>query len=123
MMVLRNTQPDLLAYLIYMVQRLLYMKSILRPTGSIFLHCDQTASHYLKVMMDGIFGHDNFRNEIIWKRQSAHSDAKSKFSAVSDAILFYAASKRSTRPIRTTIQITSTSSTASTPATGAGATA
>ncbi len=96
MQALRNTQPELLAYLIYMVQRLLYMKSILRPTGSIFLHCDQTASHYIKVMMDGIFGHDNFRNEIIWKRQSAHSDAKSKFSAVSDAILFYAAGKAST---------------------------
>jgi len=90
---LKNSQPELLAYLIYMVQRLLYMKTILRPTGSIFLHCDQTASHYIKVMMDGIFGHDNFRNEIVWKRQSAHSDARSKFSAVSDAILFYAASK------------------------------
>ena len=95
MQALRNTQPELLAYLIYMVQRLLYMKSILRPTGSIFLHCDQTASHYIKVMMDGIFGHENFRNEIIWKRQSAHSDAKSKFAAVSDSILFYAASRSS----------------------------
>lgn len=93
MQALRKTQPELLAYLIYMVQRLLHMKSILRPTGSIVLHCDQTASHYIKVMMDGIFGHDNFRNEIIWKRQSAHSDAKSKFSAVSDVLLFYAASR------------------------------
>lgn len=90
---LRNTQPELLAYLIYMVQRLLYMKTILRPTGSIYLHCDPTASHYIKVMMDGIFGHDNFRNEIIWKRQSAHSDAKKQFPAVSDTILFYGASK------------------------------
>ena len=60
---LRHTQPHLLAYLIYMVQRLLHMKSILRPTGSIYLHCDPTASHYIKVMMDGIFGHKNFRNE------------------------------------------------------------
>lgn len=90
---LKRAQPALLAYLIYMVQRLLYMKSILRPTGSIYLHCDPTASHYIKVMMDGIFGHDNFRNEIVWKRQSAHSDARSKFSSVSDVILFYAASK------------------------------
>ena len=65
---LRHTQPHLLAYLIYMVQRLLHMKSILRPTGSIYLHCDPTASHYIKVMMDGIFGHENFQNEIIWKR-------------------------------------------------------
>ena len=51
-----------------MVQRLLFMKSLLRPTGSIYLHCDPTASHYIKVMMDGIFGHQNFRNEIVWKR-------------------------------------------------------
>ncbi|MFT0861253.1 DNA methyltransferase [Ancylobacter sp. G4_0304] len=93
MQALRNTQPALLAYLIYMVQRMLHMKSILRPTGSIYLHCDPSASHYIKVMMDGIFGHDNFRNEIVWKRQSAHSDAKSKFAAVSDVILFYGASK------------------------------
>lgn len=93
MTALRNTQPELLAYLIYMVQRLLYMKGLLRPTGSIFLHCDSSASHYIKVMMDGIFGHDNFRNEIIWKRQSAHSDAKSKFATVTDIILYYAAGK------------------------------
>ena len=63
---LRRTQPNLLAYLSYMVQRLLVMKTILKPTGSIYLHCDPTASHYIKVMMDGIFGHKNFRNEIIW---------------------------------------------------------
>jgi adenine specific DNA methylase Mod len=72
MQALRTSQPHLLAYLIFMVQRLLYMKSILRPTGSIYLHCDPTASHYIKVMMDGIFGHENFRNEIIWKRTGAH---------------------------------------------------
>ena len=93
---LRNTQPRLLAYLSYMTERLLPLRTIVKPTGSIFLHCDQTASHYIKVMMDGIFGHENFRNEIIWKRQSAHSDAKTKFSAVSDSILFYAASKAAT---------------------------
>ena len=55
----RYTQPRLLAYLSYMVQRLLQMKSILKSTGPIFLHCDPTASHYMK---DGIFGHDYFRN-------------------------------------------------------------
>lgn len=85
---LRNTQPQLLAYMIYMVERLLYMKSILRPTGSIYLHCDPSASHYIKVMMDGIFGHQNFRNEIIWKRTSAHSGAK-RYGPVHDVILFY----------------------------------
>jgi DNA modification methylase len=91
MQALRNTQPHLLAYLIYMVQRLLYMKSILRPTGAIYLHCDPTASHYIKVMMDSIFGHENFRNEISWKRTSAHSSAK-RWGPVHDTILFYTAS-------------------------------
>jgi DNA modification methylase len=85
---LRHTQPHLLAYLIYMVQRLLHMKSILRPTGSIYLHCDPTASHYIKVMMDGIFGHKNFQNEIIWKRTSAHNSAR-RWGPVHDVILMY----------------------------------
>jgi site-specific DNA-methyltransferase (adenine-specific) len=63
---LRHTQPRLLAYLIYMTYRLFEMRRILKPTGSIYLHCDPTASHYIKVIMDGVFGHSNFRNEIIW---------------------------------------------------------
>ncbi|MDE2463668.1 MAG: site-specific DNA-methyltransferase [Alphaproteobacteria bacterium] len=95
MQALRNTQPHLLAYLIFMVQRLLHMKSLLRPTGSIYLHCDPTASHYIKVMMDGIFGHENFRNEIIWKRTSAHNSAK-RWGPVHDVILFYTASDKYT---------------------------
>ena len=85
---LRGTNPRLLAYLSYMVERLAYMKPILKPTGSIYLHCDPTASHYLKVLMDGIFGHTNFRNEITWKRTSGHSDAGT-LGAVHDTILFY----------------------------------
>jgi DNA modification methylase len=92
---LRHTQPHLLAYLIYMVQRLLHMKSILRPTGSIYLHCDPTASHYIKVMMDGIFGHKNFRNEIIWKRTGAHGRAK-RWGPIHDTILFYTVSEKYT---------------------------
>lgn len=95
MQALRTTQPHLLAYLIFMVQRLLYMKSLLRPTGSIYLHCDPTASHYIKVMMDGIFGHENFQNEIIWKRTSAHSSAK-RYGPVHDVILFYTAGSKFT---------------------------
>lgn len=91
MRALEHTQPHLLAYLIYMVQRLLYMKSILRPTGSIYLHCDPTASHYIKVMMDGIFGHNNFRNEIIWRRTGAHNKSV-RWGPVHDVILFYTAS-------------------------------
>lgn len=95
MQALRHTQPHLLAYLIFMMQRLLHMKSILRPTGSIYLHCDPTASHYIKVMMDGIFGHENFRNELIWKRTSAHSSAR-RYGPVHDVILFYTASNNYT---------------------------
>jgi len=95
MQALRTTQPHLLAYLIFMVQRLLHMKSILRPTGSIYLHCDPTASHYIKVMMDGIFGHKNFRNEIIWQRTGAHGRAR-KWGPIHDVILFYTASDQYT---------------------------
>ncbi|SRR5579871_182827 len=92
---LKNTQPQLLAYLIYMVRRLLQMSVILKRTGSIYLHCDPTASHYIKVMMDAIFGHGNFRNEIIWKRTSSHSSAK-RFGPVHDVILFYTKSDKYT---------------------------
>lgn len=92
---LQGNQTSLLAYLYYMVERLLWMKPILKDTGSIYLHCDPTASHYIKVMMDGIFGHQNFRNEIVWKRTSAHNDSK-KWGAVHDTILFYSKSSRFT---------------------------
>lgn len=92
---LKNTQPELLAYLIYMTQRLLYMKSLLRPTGSIYLHCDPTASHYIKIMMDAIFGHQNFRNEIVWKRTGSHGGSK-RWGPVHDTILFYSRSEKYT---------------------------
>lgn len=90
---LKKTQPALLAYLSYMTERLLPMRSILKPSGSIYLHCDPTASHYIKVMMDAIFGHKNFRNEIIWQRNDGRakgSQHKSKkFGSNTDTILFY----------------------------------
>ena len=85
---LRKTQPSLLAYLSYMVQRLAYMKGLLKPTGSIYLHCDPTASHYIKVMMDGIFGHRNFRNEITWQRTESHNTAD-RYGNIADTLLFY----------------------------------
>jgi len=91
MVALKNTQPQLLAYLVYMVQRLLLMKTLLRPTGSIYLHCDPTASHYIKIMMDAIFHHTNFRNEIVWKRTGSHGGSK-RWGPVHDTILFYSAS-------------------------------
>ncbi|HTU11631.1 MAG TPA: DNA methyltransferase [Allosphingosinicella sp.] len=92
---LRKARPHLLAYLTFMVQRLLHMKTILRPTGSIYLHCDPAASHYIKVMMDGIFGHQNFRNELIWKRTGAHGRAK-RWGPIHDTILFYTKSDKYT---------------------------
>ena len=92
---LRHTQPKLMAYLVYMVQRLLHMRPLLRPTGSIYLHCDPTASHYIKVMMDAIFGHDNFVSEIIWKRTSAHSKAN-RPGPVHDVLLMYRRGRRFT---------------------------
>ena len=92
---LRHTQPGLLAYLTYMVERLIWMKGLLKPTGSIYLHCDPTASHYIKVMLDGIFGHKNFRSEIVWKRTSAHNRAK-RWGPVHDIILFYSRSGKYT---------------------------
>ncbi len=85
---------DMMAYLAMMAVRLIELHRVLKPTGSLYLHCDPTASHYLKILLDAVFGAENFRNEIVWKRQPAHSDAKHKFSDVSDTILFYAKSKR-----------------------------
>ena len=90
---------DMMAYLAMMAPRLLELKRVLKPSGSIYLHCDPTASHYLKMLMDSIFGATNFRNEIIWKRTSAHSDSKQgsrHFGRVTDTIFFYAASEVNT---------------------------
>ena len=94
---LRTTigEGGMLAYLSYMGERLAEMPRLLKPTGSIYLHCDPTASHYIKVMMDGIFGHQNFQNDIIWKRTSAHSSAK-RCGPVHDTILFYSVSDKFT---------------------------
>lgn len=61
---------------------------MLKPTGSLYLHCDPPASHYLKIVLDGVFGKENFRNEAIWKRTTAHSSAK-KFAPVHDTILSF----------------------------------
>ena len=96
---LRDTNPRLLAYLSYMVQRLLQMKTILKPTGSLYLHCDPTASHYIKVMLDAIFGHANFRNEIVWQRDVPGKGGKrrsSQWPRNHDTILFYSQGKTTT---------------------------
>jgi site-specific DNA-methyltransferase (adenine-specific) len=90
---LRKSQPKLLAYLLYMTERLLVMKTLLKPTGSIYLHCDPTASHYIKIIMDGVFGHDNFRNEIIWCYKGVGGRATNYYEKKHDVIFFYSKSK------------------------------
>jgi DNA modification methylase len=94
---------DMMAYLVMMAARLVELRRVLKQTGSIYLHCDSTASHYLRLLMDAVFGPDNYRNEIIWKRASAHSDAKQgarHFGRITDTLLFYSRSDRSVfRPV------------------------
>jgi DNA modification methylase len=79
---------DMMAYLTMMSSRLVELRRVLKPTGSLYLHCDPTASHYLKLLCDAILGKDNFRSEIIWKRTSSHNSAK-RFAPVHDVILMY----------------------------------
>ena len=62
---------QMMAYLVMMAARLVELHRVLKPTGSLYLHCDPTASHYLKILLDMVFGAENFRNEIIWKRRIA----------------------------------------------------
>lgn len=88
---------DMLAYLTMMVPRLIELRRVLKFDGSIYLHCDPTASHYLKLLMDAVFGEENFRNEIIWKRTpfSGSSKAKAKQLPRShDTLLFYSKSNK-----------------------------
>lgn len=83
---------DMMAYLAMMAPRLIELHRVLKVTGSIYLHCDPTASHYLKVLMDGIFGPQNLRNEIVWKRTSSHSNAARRFGDQNDTLLYYSKS-------------------------------
>ena len=81
-------QNDMMAYLTMMAQRMVELHRVLKPTGSIYLHCDPTASHYLKLLMDAIFGPANFRREIIWQRSRSHGGASS-YNSVHDTIFYY----------------------------------
>lgn len=91
---------SLSAYLVMMAPRLVELHRVLKPTGSLYLHCDPTASHYLKVLLDIVFGLANFRNEIIWKRSDAKGDASGQgarhFGRVNDTLLFFAKSPSAT---------------------------
>jgi site-specific DNA-methyltransferase (adenine-specific) len=85
-------RSDMFAYLVMMAPRLVELRRVLKPTGSLYLHCDPTASHYLKLLLDAVFGPTMFRSEIIWKRQTAHSDTKQGrklHGRIHDTILFY----------------------------------
>ncbi len=85
-------ENPMMAYLVMMAARLVELHRVLKPTGSLYLHCDPTASHYLKIVLDTIFGVRYFRNEVVWKRSDAHNDGKQgakQYGRVHDVLLFY----------------------------------
>ncbi|HEX8444842.1 MAG TPA: DNA methyltransferase [Allosphingosinicella sp.] len=89
-------ENPLMAYLAMMAVRLVELHRVLKPTGSLYLHCDPTASHYLKLVLDAVFGGENFRSEISWKRQTAHNDAaqgRKQYGNIRDIIFFYTKSR------------------------------
>lgn len=88
-------ENDMLAYLAMMAPRLIELRRVLRPTGSIYLHCDPTASHYLKMLMDAVFGPENFVNEIVWQRTNARS-TRGRWPRVHDVIFYY---RKSENPV------------------------
>ncbi len=95
---LRSTlgDNDMMAYLAMMSVRIIELHRVLKPTGSLYLHCDPAASHYLKVILDGIFSPYGYRSEISWKRSSAHNDAKQgrkQYGNIRDVIFFYSKSQ------------------------------
>src|SRR5438874_6273644 len=76
-----------------MAPRLVELRRVLKETGSLYLHCDPTASHYLKLLMDAVFGPTNFRSEITWRRTNVHSDSQD-WSSVADILLYYVRDSR-----------------------------
>lgn len=87
-------ENDMMAYLAMMAVRLIELHRVLKPTGSLYLHCDLTASHYLKILLDAIFGKTNFGNEIVWKRQNSKGLAFTRFARNHDIILRYTKSDK-----------------------------
>lgn len=80
---------DVMAYLVMMTARLIELHRVLKPTGSLYLHCDSTASHYLKVVLDTVFGPERFVNEVFWKRSTSHGNVGRAFGKLTDTILIY----------------------------------
>jgi site-specific DNA-methyltransferase (adenine-specific) len=89
-------QNAMMAYLAMMTVRLIELRRVLKPTGQIYLHCDPTASHYLKIVLDAIFDHSSYRNEIIWKRSNPKSLGSINFPTCTDTILRYAKGNKAT---------------------------
>src|SRR5207249_4639911 len=92
-------RSDMMAYLAMMAPRLVELRRVLKQTGSLYLHCDQTASHYLKMLLDAVFGPENLKNEIVWKRSHAHNDSRQgarHFGRVTDSLLFYSPGRENT---------------------------
>lgn len=82
-------ENQMMAYLVMMTARLVELHRVLKPTGSLYLHCDPTASHYLKVILDTIYGPENYRNEITWKRTFAHGNTGHNYGSITDIIFWY----------------------------------
>jgi site-specific DNA-methyltransferase (adenine-specific) len=80
----------MMAYPAMMAPRLVELRRVLKETGSIYLHCDPTASHHLKLLLDASFGAENFRIEVIWRRSSSHNKLSRQFGPIHDTILFFA---------------------------------
>ncbi len=91
-------ENDMMAYLVMMANRLVELHRVLKPTGSLYLHCDPTASHYLRIVLDTVFKPQNFRSEIVWRRQNAKGLAFTRFASNHDVILYH--SKSDTRTWR-----------------------
>ena len=92
-------ENDMMAYLSMMAIRLIELHRVLKATGSLYLHCDPTASHYLKLLLDGVFGKENYVNEIVWKRSDSHNDAgqgATHFGRIHDVIFRYQKSELAT---------------------------
>jgi DNA modification methylase len=89
-------ESNMMAYLAMMAPRLVELRRVLKPTGSIYLHCDPTASHYLKLLMDAVFGPERLQNEIVWRRTSAHGNASCKYASIHDILLYYSKGTRTT---------------------------
>src|SRR3954469_2604557 len=86
----------MMAYLVRMAATLRQLRRVMKSTAAIYLHCDPTASHYLKLLMDAVFGPENFRNDVIWKRKAGRGETNAaaiRFGVTADNLLFYAKSK------------------------------